>query len=300
MKKISLLKKVGIGLGSVCAATPLVLTATSCSNTSAVVTHYISFDRVREDHSLINMSNKRYTNDEVLLGTKSFSDGNYILFVGSNTFDTSKKFFTGSGEQRYTRDVHKWFYELYVQSIWWMDVVNYPNALKLNTKFGFATYLDDFDFRFYDKTGHEYFVSEDASKHVLGRKMNIHPFEKWSEGLIAQTKKYMKDDYNYDWDDEAVSTDDYIRTDAQAKAYRAFCERGAKMFPVNDTRTQTFVTGEEDKSLMVIYKDGRLQEIALLPSEFNKSDTPEKDKDSATLLGAINKYYADIEEEDPE
>ncbi|MCQ3907626.1 MAG: hypothetical protein MJ219_02560, partial [Mycoplasmoidaceae bacterium] len=71
------------------------------------------------------------------------------------------------------------------------------------------------------------------------------------------------------------------------------------MFPANDQRTQTFVTSDDDKSLMIIYKDGRLQEIALLPSEVNKSDEPEKDKDSATLLGTINKYYADIEE-DPE
>lgn len=300
MKKISLLKKVGISIGSVCAATPLVLTATSCSNTSAIVAHYISFDRVHEDGSLINMSNKRYTNDEILLGSDSFSNGNYILFVGSNTFDTSKKFFTGVGEEEFSRDVHKWFYDLYDQSIWWADVQKYPNILKLNTKFGFTTFLDDFDFRFYDKSGHEYFVSANADKHALGRKMNIHPFEKWTDDLITQTKKYMKNDYNYDWDDEAVSTDDYIRTDAQAKAYRAFCERGAKMFPATGDRTQTFVTADEDKSLMVIYKDGRLQEIALLPSEANKSDTPEKDKDSVTLLGAINKHYADIEEEDPE
>ncbi|MCQ3907627.1 MAG: hypothetical protein MJ219_02565 [Mycoplasmoidaceae bacterium] len=45
------------------------------------------------------MTNKHYENDDILLGTDSFSNGNYILFVGSNTFDTSKKFFTGGDEE---------------------------------------------------------------------------------------------------------------------------------------------------------------------------------------------------------
>ena len=302
MKKISLLKKVGMGIGTMTVSIPLVLSATSCSKTSNITTTYISFDKLHEDDSLVNMKTKHYGNDTILLGSDKFSDGNYILFVGSNTFDASRKFFAGGD---YSKLISDWFGRLYTQSVWYEDVHNYPNSDILNCKFGFVTFLDNFDFKLYDDEDRQFwYCDEFTGKGIIDIRENISPFETWTDHTISTTKSlmtYLKlhNAVDYDWDDEAVEQGDYIRQDKQAKAYRSFCKRGLEFFPVKDDRSQSFITDSTDGSLMVIYKDGKLKEIVKMPSAKNTSKEPEKDKDTATLLGAINKYYADIED-DPE
>lgn len=308
MKKISLLKKIGMGIASISASVPLVLTATSCSKGSDVVTKYVSFDSIREQHTLSEMKNGHYSNDKILLGSNKFFDGNYILFVGSNTFDASSRFFTGQidPKQYPPKEVAKWFGNLFVDSIWYADIAQYPNKDLLERKFGFVTFIDDFNGDYRDKDGHQYWVCKESSQGWLGVDEAVHPFATWTNDLITQTDVFMKKlktegVVNYDWDDEAVSVGDYIRQDKQAKAYRSFCKRGLEYFPTNETRTKSFVTDDSDGSLMVIYKDGKLQEIVTIPADKNKKNEYEKlkDKDPATLLGAINKYYANIED-DPE
>lgn len=303
MKKISLLKKLGIGLGAVAAAAPLVLTATSCSKESAVTSHYISFKSMYENEGRISsLKRSHFSHDELLLGCDDFSNGNYILFVGSNTFANSRTFF--ASEDCPTKDLNLWLTEYFDQSIWYNDVHNYPNKLYQDSefkKFSFVTFIDNFDFKFYDKNDHRYYVCEDANKGLLGVKQDVSPFETWTEPLIVNTKAFMRDVYDYDWDDEAVEEGDYIRQDKQAKAYRSFCERGQRMFPTSDDRKQTFVTDATDGSVMAIYKGGKLQEIVTIPVVKNTKTDDEKlkDKDTATLLGTINKYFANIED-DPE
>ena len=314
MKKISLLKKIGLGIASAAASVPLILTAASCSKGSAVVANYISFNALRDEFHPDTkplptiMKNGHYSNDEILLGTDKFFNGNYILFVGSNTFDLSRRYFTGwiDPQLKPTMDTKKWFNNFFGNSLWYQDIQQYPNRDLLNRKFGFVTFIDDFDTKFYDKDGHRFWVCNESRKEWLGIEEAVNPFETWTQDLITQTKNFMEklkieDVIDYDWDDEAVSVGEYIRQDKQAKAYRSFCKRGLEYFPTNETRTKSFVTDNSDGSLMVIYKDGKLQEIVSIPTDKNKKRDDEKlkDKDTATLLGAINKYYADIED-DPE
>lgn len=301
MKKISLLKKIGMGIASISASVPLVLTATSCSKGSNITTTYISFNRMRDERSLVNMRKSHYSNDTVLLGSDKFSNGNYILFVGSNTFSLTKGFF--AAESTYSKDISDWFNNHLTDSVWYSDVIHYPAKLLSDPEFksfGFVTFLDNFDFKFYDKNGHQYFICRDATKYYDIIE-NVNPFQKWKKEWIVQTKIFMKNVYDYDWDDEAVSEGDYIRQDKQAKAYRSFCQRGLEYFPTNETRTKSFVTDDSDGSLMVIYKGGKLQEIVTIPADKNNKNEEErlKDKDTATLMGAINKYFAHIED-DPE
>lgn len=299
MKKLSLLKKVGLPVAALATIAPIV-TLASCANAQGVVTTYISIEKFREDQSLVNMNSEHLGAEEILTGSKRFCDGNYILFLGSNTFDGSLNFFgNGSGSGK-SRNVHDWFYTYFWSSVWYRDVMAFPNMEKLENKFGFVTFIDDFNFEFRDKDNHVYYLTDDAEKGIGGITQIVSPFKKWTTDFIKQTKKLNKD-LGYEWDDEAVSESDYIRQDEQAKTYRELVNLGAAMFPTTDERKQTFDTADGNTtSLMVIYKNGKLVEIVNLPQSAN-TKTPEEqleDKDSATLLGAMNKHFVDFEEEE--
>ncbi|MCQ3908105.1 MAG: hypothetical protein MJ200_00635 [Mycoplasmoidaceae bacterium] len=106
MKKISLLKKLGIGLAPVAIATPLIFTTTSCSKNEGILVNYISHTRFQEDESLVHMHHGHFDNDELLLGSKKFFNGNYIMFVGSNAYrskdlepSSTAKFFGSDGNR---------------------------------------------------------------------------------------------------------------------------------------------------------------------------------------------------------
>lgn len=316
MKKTSLIKRLGLGLATVAAATPLVFVATGCSKASAITANYVSYKDFYETRDLSKMTSGNYSHDEILLGSKRFCNGNYVLFVGSNAFpatdNSSLRFFGGPSCS--SRKVEKWLSSDYdgflYQSVWYNEVLNF-NLLKDKfdvDDFGFVTFIDNFDFKFYDKTGHEISISKDASL-PLGNVQNIGPFDKWTKDIIQQTKRYNKEVLDYEWDDESVSENDYIRQDAQAKAYRAFCQRGADLFPSvkpepepepeneEEEGSKTFdVADNNQTSLMVVYRDGRMKEIIDLPKTFNTNPDIE-DKEVTTLFGAVNKYFTPEEEE---
>ena len=99
MKKISLLKKLSLAAVSVAAISPFALTATSCSKKSAILVRYASYNTVADhldDAKLDVLETGHFTNNELLLGTKKFNNGNYILFIASNANDNPLKFFGGA------------------------------------------------------------------------------------------------------------------------------------------------------------------------------------------------------------
>ncbi|XQP55413.1 MAG: hypothetical protein ACOQNV_01470 [Mycoplasmoidaceae bacterium] len=301
MRKFSLLKKISMGLGSVAAATPLVFSATSCSSDNAILANYISYDAFLNDESLEHMNNGHFDNDDLLLGSKKFFKGNYILLIGSNAYPTDEKGevsatqkFFGSTESRI---VDEWFANIH-NSVWYRDVQE-AGTLKLNRDFGFVTYIDSFNFRFFDGNNHEYYVTDNAKLGYGYAKKNIGPFDKWNKDWISQTRE-LNHTETYQWDkDEKVTESDYIRQDKSAKAFRAFMNRGASMFPTTDKRTKPFDTSPGNKaSLLAIYKDGKLVDIVDMPTQEIKNPDPEKDKDTTTLYGTINKYFTDEEKED--
>lgn len=308
MKKTSFIKNLSLGVASIAAITPVAVLATSCANSKGITTTYVSFeslvklDEETKQPSLKEMEDGHFKNDKILLGNKKFYKGNYILLVGSNAWEeetSTLQFFGGKNKQ--IREVERWFSTdpqraLFPESIWSHDVsAAYANLSKLDPdhEFGFVTFIDNFDKKFYDENGHEFkvFSSEMDTKECVG------PFDKWDADLLAQSRIWNKDHLGYEFDkDEELTTDDYIRNDEQAKAYRSFINRAAAMFPVvEEKRTRTF---DQDKGLMVIYKDGRLQEICDLPTD-EVFEPKESDKDTKTLFGAINKYFT-IEEEEEE
>ena len=301
MKKISLWKKLSLGLGTCAVAVPLALTATSCT-TNHIEVKYISFDDFAEttQSSDIKLTDKFNTGkfgfDKMLLGSKKFFDGNYFLFVGSNVFDTTNKFFGGEKDRRTTE---QWFTDYLSDSFWNIDVTaRSHNEDLIDTNFGFVYYVDDFDFKFYDKEGHEIYLAKSSTEqyHVL-----VSPFDKWDDTLITQTKEFNRE-LGYEWDDESVEVGDYIREDESAKSYREFCKKGLAYFPTTEGgRTKTFDVGDGNKtSLMLVYKEGKLKDILDLPQDsYNGSQKPE-DNDPKTLYGAINKYFPLEEPEEPE
>lgn len=308
MKKLSFFKKLGLGLTTSAAILPIALVATSCSQ-NGILSRYVTFKNMKdniEGYVYSKMEQGYYSTDELLLGSGRFCDGNYIMFVGSNMFDDTLTFFFQGGTT--IRDVNKWFIEENSKSsILFSDVQSYPqeNIERFEKDFGFTAYIDNFaNPVFHDKQGREIYPTKD---HKDPRKSltTVGPFDKWNdEGIISETKKLTKDIWydqgheDWEWDDDAITTSDYIRQDDFAKAYRAFCERGAIMFPTTDQRTQTFDTADENKtSLMVIYKDGKLVEIVKIPTAKNTSADPVNDKESTTVLGAINKWFVDYDED---
>ncbi|MCQ2956679.1 MAG: hypothetical protein MJ233_02255 [Mycoplasmoidaceae bacterium] len=94
MKKLSLLKKIGLGtVTAISTAVPLSL-ITSCGNVKGIQTAFISADNLHAS-SLEKLQTQSIGRDEILLGSKRFFDGNYFLFVGSNIFPSTAAFFTG-------------------------------------------------------------------------------------------------------------------------------------------------------------------------------------------------------------
>lgn len=303
MKKTSFIKNLSLGVASIAAITPVAVLATSCANSKGVTTTYVSFESLKEKDSLQDMKYDHFDNDKILLGNKKFFKGNYFLFIGSNVWEeetSTLQFFGGKGNID-KRDVAQWFStgdnSLFPESIWAHDVASANASLtKLDPdhKFGFVTFVDNFDRKFYDDSNHEFkvYTSDEDTKECVG------PFDKWTQDMLVKTRSGNKEHLGYEFDkDEELTTDDYIRNDDQAKAYRSFINRAAAMFPVvSGKREKTF---EQAKGIMAIYKDGRLQEICDLPSDekYNpvKDDT---DKDTKTLFGAINKYFTIEEEEE--
>lgn len=299
MKKISLCKKITLGLGACTVATPLVLTATSCS-TNHINVKYISFDDFAEDAKAgsINFDEGHFSYDKLLLGSRKFFNGNYFLFVGSNVFDSTCIFFSGAKDPT-IRNTEQWFTQYLSSSYWNIDVTaRSENQDIIDTNFGFATFVDDFDFKFYDKKGHEIFLAKKEEEyHVL-----VSPFDKWDEVTIEQTKKFNRDQKQYEWDDKSVEVGDYIREDESAKSYREFCKRGLSFFPtVEGGRTKSFdVSDGNTTSLMLVYKGGKLKDVLDLPQKSYDGLLQPDDNDPATLYGAINKYFPLEEPEEPE
>lgn len=310
MKKTLFIKKLGLGLAATAAVVPLAISATACSDTKAVTVRYISYDTLREKQSLGECAKGHFNKDKLLLGSKKFFNGNYILFIGSNAYDTevvehqvkystTQQFFAGSDD---SRKVSNWFGSLYNDSIWGQEMTRTNSIVtNIDVDFGFVTFIDDFDFTFHDDNGHEFFVA-DRSSGSINLISNIGPFDIWkkTDGLLTQTREYNKmhfSDEGYEWDeDKEISEDDYIRQDDQAKAYRALINRAAALFPTNDKRKKAFDNGVNNKTgLMAVYKNGRLVDLADIPTKLSPDDKTYKNTD--TLFGTINKYYTKEDEE---
>ncbi|XQP55679.1 MAG: Vmc-like lipoprotein signal peptide domain-containing protein [Mycoplasmoidaceae bacterium] len=311
MKKLSFFKKLGLGLATSAAILPISLVATSCSQNS-ILSRYITFKNMKndingdtpEDYVYSKMKTGRFSSDDLLLGSKNFCGGNYILFTGSNVFPATRKFFM---QDTGPRNVDAWFSVAYSKSSYlYQDIQKYPqeNIEKFEVNFGFTAYIDNFDCNtFYDGKGRQIYPT---TNHTDSTKMlsTVGPFDKWKEqGIIDESKKLTEEIWHeqghtsWKWDED-IEDSDYIRQDSFAKAYRAFCRRGAIMFPTTDERTQTFDVSDDNKvSLMVIYKKGKLVEITTIPDKKNDSITPIDDKESTTVLGAINKWFVDYEED---
>ena len=100
MKRFSLLKKIGIASSSALAICPIVLTATSCAPTSFLTESY-NFNALCDSEGEVletKLSNLSF--EKLLYGSKHLSNGNYVLFVGSNMFDETCKFFTNDERGR--------------------------------------------------------------------------------------------------------------------------------------------------------------------------------------------------------
>ncbi len=311
MNKLTLLKKLGLGAATALStAVPLSLTTSCGNNANGIQTTFVSAVNLH-DSSLEKVEYQSIDKDEILLGSRRFFNGNYFLFVGSNIFPSTGTFFTGDVSGNPPVDVETWKNDFFESSFLYTDAKRAVGSNKVKTDFGFVAYIDDFDLKFYDNNNHEICICKDASKDwdIIQK---VGPFDKWKPEYITQTKQFMdklKQDggrlpdgtlVDYEWDDESVTVDDYIRQDQKAKDYRAFCERGLSFFPTTDDRKITFDTSNDSKkSLMLIYKDGRLQEIVDLPAAASPATEAEDYKETTTLFGAINKHFWIEEEDDP-
>lgn len=269
MKRFTLLKKIGIASTSALAICPIVLTATSCAPTS-FLTEVYNFNALCDsegetlDTKLVNLSFEK-----LLYGSKHLSNGNYVMFVGSNMFNETCKFFT---MDEHGRDRSLWFTDPYLS-----DSVLYNGAIAAKTDpeqtaglldFNIYNAIEFFDNVLHDKKGHIYYYSEDGKQ----KKENIGPFDTWKDqASINSTVAYNRDVEGYDWDEDSVEIGDYIRTDTYARQYRQLCKLGKILYPASEEEgkeRKTFNTDDDNTtSLVVIFRKGKLQTIEDLPAD---------------------------------
>lgn len=283
MKRLSLLKKLSVLGATAAAVTPIAIMATSCAPTSIRIDAY-DFDKlIASDGTTLTPSNKVANFRSLLYGSNSYYKGNYILFVGSNMFDGTCKFFSNNNG---IRERELWFDDYLADSCLYNGAKkasiddSAPEGIK---NFGIYNAIDFFDGKVYDKKGHQIIVYGYAGAVKPSIQDRIGPFDKWTDDFIKQTELFNKSQDcpigQYEWDDESVTTDDYIRNDSYAKAYRSFCERGLILYPKEEPepdpegsneRTITFDTEPNNKtSLMLIFTDGVLKTIENIPANMD-------------------------------
>lgn len=290
MKRTSLFRKIAVISASAAAVCPIVLSATACTPTKLMVDSY-DFDSIADftgDKFSTNYSSVSFK--QMLYGNRKFHNGNYMVISGASAYDSISDFFSKDR----IRDRNLWYKKDYfMASALYNGVVN---ASKESDKMcthdiGFYNAIDFFDGIVYDGNGHKIYVCDDNGN---VRDSSIRPFEKWTPNAIAETQKYNSSEENpdgpYDWnDDDSITTDDYIRNDTAAVAFRAFSNLGALLYPKKEEgegRKNTLYTDDTQKGQILFFKEGTLQEI---------EDLPATDKAFTDL---ILKYYK--VEEDPE
>lgn len=267
MKRFSLLKKIGIASSSALAICPIVLTATSCAPTSFLTESY-NFNALCDSEGEVletKLSNLSF--EKLLYGSKHLSNGNYVLFVGSNTFNETCKFFTNDD---HGRDRNLWFKGEYLSSSFlYRGAIEAKNDSETTAgllDFNIYNAIEFFDNVLHDKKGNIYYYSEDGKQ----KKENIGPFDVWSDNAISSTEAYNRNVEKYEWDKESVEAGDYIRTDIYARQYRQLCKLGKILYPASEEgeRKVTFNTDDNNTtSLIVIFRKGKLQTIEGLPTD---------------------------------
>lgn len=292
MKRTSLFKKIAVISASAAAVCPIVLSATACTPTKLMVDSY-DFDSIADFEGTkfatfaTNYSSVSFKT--MLYGNRKFHNGNYMVISGASAYSNISLFFA---KQDRIRDRNLWFDSTYfTASILYNGVQKASlEPEKLCTHdIGFYNAIDFFDGNVYDNKGHKIYVC-DKNGNVRGA--SIRPFEKWGdEAAITQTWHYNKfdnPDGEYDWDDESVTANDYIRNDTAAVAFREFSKLGALLYPKKEEgegRKNTLYTDDTQKGQILFFKEGTLQEIEDLPAT------------SDAFKDLILKYYK--VEEDP-
>ncbi len=299
MKRTSLFRRIALISTSSVAIAPVVFSSTACTPTKMVADYY-SFKSVADYTSGdFKPGQSSVSFKSMLYGNKKFHNGNYILISGSAYFNNVSLFFSG---EEHIRQRKQWFSEQYfLNSILYNGcqiVSNSPELTEEQKDIGFYNAIDFYDGKVYDNTGTLLYVCDNNGNVRDG---NIRPFEKWTDAAIRETKKYNNSDKRpggkYDWDpDGKVTTDDYIRNDTAAQAFRAFNQLGAKLFPTSEEeggRKVTFYTDDKSIGQLAFYKEGTLKAIEDIPS-------------SAEWPKTISDKFADLivqnykTEEDPE
>lgn len=289
MKRLSLLTKLAMVGVSAAAVTPIALVATSCTPTRILVDcfNYDAVADLEDTDAPLNPPQAKMSFDKLLFGTRSIHNGNYVLFCGSNTYSSVCHFFTSSEEGERER----WFGEDFFNSYLFHGVKEAQGQGEMIEEgIGFYNVIDYFNFKFYDKKNHQIILYDKNERKIRDK---IGPYDTWTKSLISGTYTFNNSSDNplgkYEWDDESVKEGDYIREDASAKAFRAFSQRGADLFPKKEGegegRDVTFDTDGTNKGQIAVFKDGKLQTIESLPTDgsafsdlllkYFKSDDPE-------------------------
>lgn len=264
MKRLSLIKKIGLGLGSAAAIAPIAVMLSSCAVTSITVDTIKITDFVSEDGKAY-FSKAKHLNlafKDLLYGSKGVYSGNYILLVGTNMISSTCNFFSGQ-DTTGTRD--DWYNVNIEESIFFKGVANVAADVRkeLVENVGFYNIIDFFDFKIYDNTKHELAISTDGKL----KTEQINPYMKWTEQTINTTYDYNHSILHYEWDKESVEDGDYIRNDASAVAYRAFNDYGAALYPEDkDKKREVTFDTTGNSSRMAVFKEGKLITITDIPN----------------------------------
>ena len=107
---------------------------------------------------------KSISYDELLFGTKNMNDGNYVLLVGSNMFDSCCSFF---GEYDFKeRTIEDW----YISNSAFLSVIDETKKSDSTYEiinFGLFNIIYSFNGKFYDNKNHEILFSREMVCQLL-------------------------------------------------------------------------------------------------------------------------------------
>lgn len=263
-------------LGCCSTIIPTILLSTSCASDNNVMS-LIAFKtiynhKVNKQEENLTFETKSFKRDNVLYGNKAICDGNYILFVSSSTDKIAwQNWNMGTSIEQWQNNfvnspIYKNAFNEFVD-------IQHIELKKNISNVSLLFYIDIHDStKIIDHKGKQVSVyKKDGDIEI--QHTDVSPFEKWDSNMFNATLK-MNSDWisTNDTNEKDFSTssynDQYIRHDENAKNFRDFITRAQLLYPVNESRKETFT----EKSTCVFFADGKLQNIDSITSDYWTND----------------------------
>lgn len=246
---------------------------TSCTNTNNNIISTITFNDISTNYKSkqeqnLSFQTRSFKCDDILYGNNSISNGNYVLFIASNTDHTPwPDWNMGTTKEQWQNNFKQSpiYSNAFVKGLFFEQSELQKNISDVSLLFYFDIY--DCTNKITDHKGKlvNIYKDNDGNEYT-----DISPFKKWDDTTFLSTLK--KNDGWIPNDDEkekefATSSykDQYIRHDESAKNFRNFVERAQLLYPKNEQRTSSFSSNQPTCAFFV---NSKLKNIDIMTERY--------------------------------